>query len=419
MNIDLSKYEKMRDDGASLMEIVKQLRADGVNDIDFYAALGSLFGEPSFEDARTFIIDEEANKRILIDWIVPDPDEDLVEQIRKKLSHDVENSLPNAKFKTIFLSERAPIHQQTLLASAPQELEIVDSLADAAYLISERRGKIDAAFLDKAPKLKMILRLGNQSHDIDLDASKARGIAVTTWPQASVGRVAEHAILQMLALTKRLNDTQKTALEANNFGRESNRTDENTFAYNWSKREGIGSIFGKSIGILGLGEIGYELAKRLQNWGATLLYHKRQRLPEAVEAQYQLRYESDLFSNSDILVNLLPYNEETDSFINAERLASMKSSAFLVSVGSGATIDESALAHAIESQKVAGAALDTYEYEPLRLGNPLLALARNGYNLILTPHIAAGTADIQQERRESFSNILRHIEGKELLNRLV
>jgi lactate dehydrogenase-like 2-hydroxyacid dehydrogenase len=322
-------------------------------------------------------------------------------------------------YKTFFISERAPIHQKTFLAAAPEELEFVDSPADAVYLISERQGKIDAAFLEATPKLKLILRLGSQSHDIDLAAAKERGIAVCTWPQASVARVAEHCIMQMLALTKRLNDAQATALEAGHYGRESKRTDENTFAYNWSKREDIGSIFGKTIGVLGFGEIGFELAKRLQGWGATLLYHKRERLPEYVESQWNLHYESDLFTQCDILVNLLPYSLETDNYINAERLAMIKDSGLLVSVGSGSVINEKALAEAIEAEKIAGAALDTYEYEPLRPDNPLLPLAHKGYNLLLTPHLAAGTMSNLDERREQFTNILRHINGEALLNRLV
>jgi lactate dehydrogenase-like 2-hydroxyacid dehydrogenase len=327
--------------------------------------------------------------------------------------------MPKAKYKTFFMSERAPVHQKTFLAAAPEELVFVDSPAEAIYLISERQGEIDAAFLEKAPNLKLILRLGSQSHDIDLDTAKARGIAVCTWPQASVARVAEHAIMQMLALTKHLNNAQAKALEASDYGRESKRTDENTFAYNWSKREGIGSIFGKTIGILGFGEIGFELAKRLQNWNVTLLYRKRQRLPKPVEAQYQLRYVIDLFSQSDILVNLLPYSPETNLFIDAAVLSQMKPSAFLVSVGSGSIIDESALAEAIKAEKIAGAALDTYEYEPLRPDNPLLELARIGYNLLLTPHVAAGTMNSLEERREHFTNILRHIKGEALLNQVV
>lgn len=301
----------------------------------------------------------------------------------------------------------------------PENDNLEVALADAVYLISERQGNIDSALLDKAPRLKVILRLGSQSHDIDLDAAKTRGIMVCTWPQASVARVAEHCVLQMLALVKHLNDAQSTALSTDNFGRESKRTDENTFAYNWSKRENIGSIFGKTIGILGFGEIGFELAKRLQNWGVNLLYHKRERLPVVVELQFKLRYSEALFRESDILVNLLPYSPETDGFIDSERMAGMKNTAFLISVGSGSVIDESALAEALQNRKLAGAALDTYEFEPLRPDNPLLPLAKNGYNLLLTPHTAAGTMSNREERREQFTNILRHIYGEALLNRLV
>lgn len=334
-------------------------------------------------------------------------------------------------YKTVFVTERSERHQQAMRDVTPPEINLIilhepdnatlkNHLKDAVYLISERRGVIDADLLDSAPELKMVLRLGSQTHDIDLEAAKKRDIAVSYWSQGSVIRVAEHSIMQMLMLLKNVISTRKIALDASDEWGESKRTDENTFSYNWSGHQNVQGLRGKTIGILGFGEIGTEIARRLMGWNVLILYNKRQKLPDSVEQQLQISYaDSDtVFRQSDVLINLLPYSQQSDTFINAERLAMMKSTAILVSTGSGSVIDEPALATALENGKIAGIALDTYEYEPLRPDNPLLELARDDHNILLTPHIAAGTMSILDERREHYSNILRHINGEALINRL-
>jgi lactate dehydrogenase-like 2-hydroxyacid dehydrogenase len=173
---------------------------------------------------------------------------------------------------------------------------------------------------------------------------------------------------------------------------------------------------------MGFGEIGAELARRLQGWGCTILYHKRRRLPEAVEAELGLSYVDapTLFTESDYLANLLPYFPGTDMLIDADFLAKMKDGAALVSCGSGSVIDEAALAAAVQSGKLSGAALDTYEWEPIRPDNPLIPLAKAGYNILLTPHTAAGsTAAAARERLADYTNIVNHINGRPILNRVV
>ncbi len=338
-------------------------------------------------------------------------------------------TLPNVLFTT----GRAERHQQANLNAAPEGLHITmlrepdaDTLKThverADYWISERRGTINAEVLDSAPNLKLIQRVGTLTYDIDLSAAQSRRIIVCEQPLGSVIRVAEHAIMQMLALTKRLNAVQKIALDAADTWGESKRTDENTFAYNWSKQTGIGGIWRKTIGILGFGEIGIELARRLQGFDCTVLYYKREKLPEITESALRLTYAPPeiLFAESDILVNLLPYSPATDNSLNATIFAQMKSGAYLVSVGSGSVIDESALANALESGTLAGVALDTYEYEPIRTNQPLIALANRGHNILLTPHTAAGNNDANiNERAEIYANITRHLHGDPLLNRVV
>ena len=130
--------------------------------------------------------------------------------------------------------------------------------------------------------------------------------------------------------------------------------------------------------------------------------------------------EEALFRQSDYVADLLPYFRNTDLMIGAGHFARMKDGAYVVACGSGSVIDEAALAAAVRSGKLAGCALDTFEWEPIRADNPLLALARSGYNVLLTPHIAAGaTAAAYRERLGDYNNIVSHIEGKPIKYRVV
>ena len=337
------------------------------------------------------------------------------------------------RYKTVFTTERGKRHQQAALDAAPDILDItmlrqpdratlLASLTDTNYLISERVGVIDAEMIQSAPKLKLILRLGSMTYDIDTEAAKKAGVVVCRWPVGSVIRVAEHLVMQMLALSKKLGETEAIALEASPAWGESKRTDEDTFAYNWSGRDNVEGLWQKTVGIMGFGEIGAELARRLQGWGVSVLYHKRRRLPEVVETELGITYadEDTLVRRSDYLVMLLPYFADTDQLLGESTFVRMKEDACIVSCGSGSVIDETALAQAIESGKLGGAALDTFEWEPIKSDNPLIPLAKQGYNILLTPHIAAGgSSAAAAERRHDYSNILRHIEGNDVLYRVI
>lgn len=338
-----------------------------------------------------------------------------------------------SRHNVIFTTERGHRHQQAALDAAPANLDItmlrqpdkdtlMSHLAEAEYFITERTGVIDAEMIQAAPRLKLILRLGSLTYDIDTEAAKTAGVAVCYWPVGTVIRVAEHLILQMLALSKKLGETEAIALAAGTEWGESKRTNEDTFAYNWSNRDNVEGLWQKTIGIMGFGEIGAELARRLQGWGCKVLYNKRRRLPETVETELNLTYTDvdTLFTQSDYIANLLPYFPNTDLMINADYFAKMKDGACLVSCGSGSVIDEAALAEAIKSGKLGGAALDTYEWEPIKADNPLIGLAKANYNVLLTPHIAAGSsAAAAKERLGDYTNITNHIEGKPLLYRVV
>ena len=250
---------------------------------------------------------------------------------------------------------------------------------------------MDRELIEAGRRLSLIQRLGSQTFDIDMAAAAARAVAVCYWPLPGAITVAEHMLWQILALTRHAHEVEAVALAAGDWG-VPRRTDENVFAFNWSRRTSPGTLWQRTVGILGFGEIGVEVARRLRGFDCPILYHKRNRLPALVEAELGIRYVDlpTILAESDVVCSLLPYFAETDHLLNGKAFAQMKPGAYLVHCGSGSVIDEAALAISLQSGHLGGAALDTFEWEPLTPDNPLLPLAADPQaNLILTPHTAA------------------------------
>jgi phosphoglycerate dehydrogenase-like enzyme len=307
----------------------------------------------------------------------------------------------------------------------PPRDEVLRHLPEVEFLISERAGYIDADLIGAGKKLRLVQRLGSLTFDIDLEAARAAGVPVSAWPVRGAILVAEHMVMQMLALAKRLNEVTNVANQADEWGQPSRRTDEDTFAYNWSGRRDIHGLYSSTVGILGFGEIGAELVRRLRGFDpARMLYFKRSRLPETAERELGLTYASqaELMAASDFLCVLLPYAPETDALISSDFLARLKPGAFLVGCGSGSVIDEVALAGAVREGHLSGAALDTFEWEPIRPDNPLLELARDPErNVLLTPHTAAGSGQQNRSepwRRADYENIMRVLRKEPILHRV-
>jgi phosphoglycerate dehydrogenase-like enzyme len=307
----------------------------------------------------------------------------------------------------------------------PPKEEVLRILPEFEFLISERAGVVDADMIAAGRRLRLIQRLGSLTHDIDLEAARAAGVPVAAWPVLTAVMVAEHMVLQALALAKHANEVSAIANEAGDWGQPSRRTDEDTFAYDWSRRSGVCPIFGQTVGILGFGEIGAELARRLRGFcPERILYHKRTRLPAHAEQDLGITYAAveEVMAESDTVAMLLPYYPNTDMLLDAGLLSTMKQGAFLISCGSGSIIDEAALAQALQSGHLAGAALDTFEYEPIRPDNPLLPLARDpAMNVLLTPHTAAGSsadADSDRTRKGDYTNLVRVLRGEAPLHQV-
>jgi phosphoglycerate dehydrogenase-like enzyme len=343
----------------------------------------------------------------------------------------------NNRHATLFITHRGERHQQSALASAPDELditirrspskeEIISLLPGKEFLISERSGQIDADIIKAGKDLRLIQRLGSMTYDIDLQAAKKAGIPVSFLPVQTCILVAEHMLMQILACTKRVREMMSITLSAEGFGSEAKLCDEDYFAYNWSKRLGIRGMWGSTVGILGFGEIGAEVARRLSGYGCKVLYNKRNRLPETAEKEMNIQYAAwdDLLSASDIVCMLLPFFPETAQSLSDKFFSQMKTGAIFVSCGGSGVVDEFALKKAIESGHLYGAALDTFTYEPIARDDPLLSLAQNPMmNLILTPHTAAGTGSIGvapgDERLGDYINLIRVLNGGKIIGQLV
>lgn len=339
-----------------------------------------------------------------------------------------------AKHRTLFITDRGQQQQQWALEGAPPELdiimrrrppkeEIIALLPEMEFFISERSGVIDADMIAAGRRLRLIQRLGVQTWDIDLEAARAAGIPVCCLPVPTCEMVAEHVVMQALCLIKRVRELMKVAEDGDDWGRPPRRCDEDYFAYNWSRRQNIGGLAGKTVAILGFGEIGVEVARRLKPFGCTVLYQKRKRYPAAVEADYGIRYAApdEIAAAADVIVALLPLGAETEQGLDAAFFAALKAGALFIQSGGSGTVDEEALAAALRSGHLGGAAVDGFTWEPVQPDNPLLALARDPMcNLVLTPHVAAGAITITGALRQGdYVNIVAALKDEPLRYRLV
>jgi phosphoglycerate dehydrogenase-like enzyme len=258
--------------------------------------------------------------------------------------------------------------------------------SDAAILVF-RRGQVDAALMDANPKLKLIQRMGVRSDPIDLAAAKARGIAVSCIPRPVLHLTAEHAILMMLALGKRLIEADAAVRRAD-FDR-ARVHPEHGVAYNWACVTDIGGLFGKTIGIIGLGEVGSLVATMAKGFGARVLYSNRTRLAAEREQALGVTFVplAQLLAEADFVslhATNLPENKE---MLGASAFAQMKKTAFFINTARGRMVDEVALHEALTRRTIAGAGLDVHFEEPRPTPDPFATLA----NVIMTPHMAGGS----------------------------
>jgi len=254
--------------------------------------------------------------------------------------------------------------------------KLTEALADADALVVRSAVQVDDAMLEHAPKLRVIGRAGVGVDNIDADAATRRGIVVMNTPGANAIAVAELTIGLMLALARQLPQANATM-----------------HAGKWEKKslQGV-ELRGKTLGILGLGRIGLEVAKRAKGFGLELIGHDPfVSTAVAREAGIKLVTTEELFAESDYLTLHVGLTPQTTGIINERTLATMKKGVRILNCARGELIEEAALVAALKSGQVGGAALDVFTVEP-----PKDSPYANLPNVILTPHIAGSTAEAQE-----------------------
>ena len=244
--------------------------------------------------------------------------------------------------------------------------------------------------LDAAPALKIVQKFGTDLRNIDLEACAARGVTVKPLRRRVNIAVAEHAMTMMLAMAKRLpllngRIDEASLREAGFRPRMYDR--RHAAAANWGRVPGLRTLYGATVGCLGLGEIGREVAARASAFGAEALYHQRNRLPPGIEAGAIYCGFEELLERSDYVSIHLPLNDSTRGMIDANAFARMKDGAFLINISRAPIIDRAALLNALEDGRMGGAALDVHYEEPSPADEPLKNFAKT----LLTPHTAVAS----------------------------
>ena len=261
-----------------------------------------------------------------------------------------------------------------------------DDAKDATILLF-RRGQVTASVMDRSPGLRLIQRLGAGAAAIDLDAARARGIAVSCLPRPALVHTAEHAMLLMLALSRRLLDAD-AAVRAGRYDPALLRPADD-IAYNWIGLTGLRTLRGLTLGIVGLGEVGALVAGMARGFGMTIRYSNRNRLPPAREAELGATWclLPDLFEQADIVTIHAPSNAGTVGLVTRDLLARLKPGALLINTSRGRLVDEDALYEAVSTGAIAGAGLDVHRIEPRPAEDRFCRLP----NVVLTPHLAGGS----------------------------
>lgn len=254
--------------------------------------------------------------------------------------------------------------------------QLKTDLSDADALVVRSATKVTAALIEAAPRLRVIARAGSGVDNVDVTAASARGVVVMNAPGANSISVAELAVGLMLSLARHLPAADAAMKQGK-----------------WEKKKFMGEeVRDKTLGLAGLGRIGQEVARRARAFGMRVIAHDPFISAQvAGDLGVELVSMDDVFARADYVSLHLPSTPATRNFLNAERLSRAKKGIRIVNTARGDLVDEKALADAIESGRVAGAALDVFETEP-----PPDPRLQTLPQVIATPHIAASTREAQE-----------------------
>ncbi len=279
-----------------------------------------------------------------------------------------------------------------------------DSVAERKWLLEHLPGEegvlvmltdlVDKEFIDAAPQLKVISTMSVGFDHIDVEYAGKRGIIVSNTPDVLTEATADLGIALVLAASRRLAEGDRLVRRGGWKG-------------SWNPRFMLGKdLAGKTLGILGMGRIGMSIARKARAFGLSVIYNSRS--DKGLEGTRHVSLDA-LLAESDFLILAVELNRETERIIDGAALGKMKESSILVNISRGRIVDESALFLALKEKRIAGAALDVYEEEPLPANSPLLGLD----NVVLSPHLGSATIETRDRMAElAARNLLDALSGK-------
>ena len=289
-------------------------------------------------------------------------------------------------------------------------------LEEAEVLVSTFDYKVSREMIEGMPKLRLIANFGAGYNNIDLEVCRERGIRVTNTPQPVIEPTAELAFALMIDVARRVSEFDRMLRSHNGENGVNGDAPKALNGVFGVMRNLSHSLYGKTLGILGMGRIGQALARRAVASGMRIIYHNRHEINgDALKAlnggnDEMVKYVDfqTLLQDSDYLSLNLPYTPEVHHIIGKPELGMMKRSAFLINTARGAHVDEAALVEALKSGIIAGAALDVYEFEP-QISEELLKLP----NVVLSPHTGTGTWEGRIAMCENVvDNIIAFVENR-------
>jgi phosphoglycerate dehydrogenase-like enzyme len=279
--------------------------------------------------------------------------------------------------------------------------ELIKSVADADVIVGDYTGTVvlDEEVLRAARRCILVQQPSTGFESVDTAAAARLGIPVANIGGANASAVAEHALMLILACLKKLTLAHE-------------KTMRGEWTQNGIPGYGVFELRGRTLGIIGMGRIGREVAKRARTFGPRLVYCSRHRLDPDLESSLDAAFRplDELIAQSDVITIHTPLTPETANLIDAGRIAMMKPDAIIINVSRGAILDEAALAAALREKRIGGAGLDVFAQEPISAANPLL----HAPNIILTPHIAGATNESQARIIDAtIDNVVRVLRGQE------
>ncbi len=256
----------------------------------------------------------------------------------------------------------------------PSAEELRRLAADAAGILTTIMDRVDATLLDAAPNLRVISQLAVGLDNIDVAEATRRGIPVGYTPGVLAKSTADLAFALLLGAARRTAESERWV--------RAGRWEIQFHPTHWLGQD----VHGAGLGIVGLGQIGREIARRARGFDMDIIYHSRTRYPDA-EAEYGVRYVEfeELLAQADFVMLSVPLTPQTHHLISRPQLAMMKPSGILINVSRGPVVDPAALYEALRDGQIARAALDVTAPEPIAPDDPLLTLN----NLVITPHIGS------------------------------